>query len=76
MKLKLLILLSFVPNILWSQFDDKEMYLYSRLNVSIGMRDFGYASIIDDASFEIPLITQLKLSSGITLESGVGFMIL
>ena len=75
MKLHVIILLFFIPNILLSQFDDKEMYVYSRLNVSVGMRDFTFSSSIEEG-LDNPLMAQLKLSSGITPEIGIGFMML
>lgn len=76
MKLYIIILLSILPNILLSQFDDKEMYVYSRLNVSVGMRDFTFMSSVNGETTENPLAAKLKLSSGITPEIGVGFMII
>jgi len=76
MKKTILILYIFFPSLLSAQFDDKELYGYTRINLDIGMRDFKYTSNIDGHMKDAPIVSTLKLSSGITTEIGVGFMML
>ena len=75
MKKLILICLFLVPGLLFSQFGDRELYGYTRVGISFGMRDFMYTSNIEGLSMDYPVSIPLKLGSGITPEVGIGLMI-
>jgi len=75
MKLALYIFFTVLPVIGFSQFDTKELYIYSRVGVGIGFSEINYRTVLDGNEIGEPKSVRANIGEGLTTEMGLGFKI-
>ena len=66
------ILLFLFPFFSFSQFGNKELYVYSRLGLGMGLTDIHYTSTIQGNSADIPRTVAANIGGGVITEIGMG----
>lgn len=76
MKYLIYILIVLSPLTGYSQFIDKELYIYSRVGIGVGLTNFDYSSVLEGKALSVPKKIKVNMGGGLTTEIGIGLKML